>query len=168
MKTTFAPAVAHRLNLLRPLFLAGLVILLAGTGPGCRSLSGPASASFASVVIRGHTPDEIRDALAVVFREEGYLGFQTSPGQWVFEREGSQLNTIARGGLLAAQAGDSTYVRVRTELVDLGGGSYRLQGAAYMVSHKGDSFFEEEVRLANFRRRPYQKLLDDVEERLKK
>ena len=36
-----------------------------------------------------------------------------------------------------------------------------------MVSNAGDSFFEDEHRLANFRSRPYQDLLDEVAKRLK-
>jgi hypothetical protein len=36
-----------------------------------------------------------------------------------------------------------------------------------MVSGAGDSFFEEEHRLANLRSGPYQDLLDEVDKRLK-
>ena len=69
--------------------------------------------------------------------------------------------------LVALQAGARSVVRVRVELVDLEGGSHRLQGQAYMVSDVGDSFFEEEHRLANLRSGPYQDLLNKVARRLK-
>jgi hypothetical protein len=36
-----------------------------------------------------------------------------------------------------------------------------------MVNGAGDSFFEEEHRLANFRSGPYQNILDEVAKRLK-
>jgi hypothetical protein len=75
--------------------------------------------------------------------------------------------TIARDGLLAAQGGASTLVRVRARVVDLGGGKRRLQCQAYMVSGAGDSFFEEEHRLANLRSRPYQNILNEIAKRLK-
>jgi len=134
-------------------------------GAGCH-LGQPASASFASVTISGKSVGQISDATIAVFREDGYQASASSQGL-VFEKEGTRANTISRDGLAATQAGARTLVRVRVELVDLGSGAYRLQGHAFMVSGAGDSFFEEEHRLANIRRRPYQNLLDDVAKRLK-
>ena len=134
---------------------------------GCSSLGKPASASFASVTISGNSAGEIGDATVAVFREEGYGAFATGTDQLVFEKEGTRANTLSRDGLIALQAGARTIVRVRAELVDLGGGSHRLQCQAFMVSGAGDSFFEEEHRLANVRRRPYQNLLNKVARRLK-
>jgi len=134
-------------------------------GAGCH-LGQPASASFASVTISGKSAGQIRDATVAVFRENGFRA-SAAGQQLIFEREGSRANTISRDGLVAAQAGAATLVRVRVELVDLGSGSYRLQCHAFMVSNAGDSFFENEARLANFRSRPYQDLLDEVAKRLK-
>lgn len=134
-------------------------------GAGCH-LGQPASASFASVTLSGKSAGQIRDATVAVFRENGYRVY-ASGQQLVFEREGSLANTISRDGLVAAQAGAVTIVRVRAELVDLGDGSQRLQCQAYMVSNAGDRFIESEARLANFRSRPYQNLLDEVAKRLK-
>jgi len=134
-------------------------------GAGCH-LGQPASASFASVVIGGKSGAQIRDVALAVFRENGFRA-HASGQQLVFEREGSRANTVAYDGLVGAQAGAVTIIRVRADLVDLGTGSYRLQCQAYMVSNAGDSFFEDEHRLANFRSRPYQDLLDEVAKRLK-
>lgn len=134
-------------------------------GAGCH-LGQPASASFASVTISGKSAAEIRDATVAVFRQDGYRA-SAAGQQLIFEREGSRANTISRDGLVAAQAGAATLVRVRVELVDLGSGSYRLQCQAYMVSSAGDAFFEDEHRLANFRSEPYQDLLDEVAKQLK-
>ena len=50
------------------------------TATGCRSLSGPASASFASVTIQDHSPDEIVGATAKVFGADGYMGDRAGPG----------------------------------------------------------------------------------------
>ena len=153
-----------------PTTLSGILALsvVCGlTGAGCRSVGGPASASFASVTISGNSAGEIGDATVAVFREEGYSAFATGTDQLVFEKEGTRANTLFRDGLIALQAGARTIVRVRTELVDLGGGSHRLQCQAFMVSGAGDSFFEEEHRLANVRRQPYQNLLNKVARRLK-
>jgi len=85
----------------------------------------------------------------------------------VFDREGSRAETISRDGLVAAQGGARTVVRMKVELVNLDAGSHRLQGQAYMVSGAGDSFFEEEHRLTNVRSGPYQDILDEVAKRLK-
>jgi len=147
----------------------GLLALALACGlwsTGCKSLSGPASASFASVTIKDKTAAQIFDAAVAVFREDGYRAATAGAGL-VFEKEGTYANTVSRDGLVAAQAGARTIVRVRAELVDLGGGAQRLQCQAFMVSGAGDSFFEEEHRLANFRSGPYQKLLKKVAKRLK-
>jgi hypothetical protein len=134
---------------------------------GCNSLGGPASASFASVTIKGRSVQQIRDMSAAVFRENGYEAF-ISGQTLVFDKEGSRMNTLSRDGLIATQAGASTIVRVRAEVVELGADSHRLQAQAFMVSGAGDSFFEEEHRLTNMRSRPYQNILDDIAKRLKK
>jgi len=146
--------------------LSGLLLTFAVAG--CSSLSGPGSGSFASVTIHNHSPKEIHAAAGKVFREDGYAGFQTGPAQMVFEKEASRLATISRDGLNAAQDGARTIERVRTELVDLGGGSYRLQCQAYMVSGAGDSFFENEVAKTHIRSGPYRSLLSKVAKELDK
>ena len=133
---------------------------------GCRSLSEPASASFASVTISARSAEQIRDVAVAVFREKGYPASASSQGL-IFEKEATRGNTLARDGLVATQAGARTIVRVRADLVDLGGGAQRLQCQAYMVSGAGDSFFEEEHRLANIRSGPYQDLLNEIAKRLK-
>ena len=142
------------------------ILALALAGTGCRSMSGPASASFASVTITGRSMEQIRDTTTTVFRADGYEASASGPAL-VFEKEGTRANTMAHDGLIAAQGGASTIVRVRVELVDLGGDTPRLQCQAFMVKSAGDSFFEEEHRIANFRSRPYQNLLDEVAKKLK-
>jgi len=142
-------------------------VLLAMTVTGCHSLNQPGSASFASVVIPGRSTAEIQGATTVVFRANGYAGHDIGSGQMVFEKEGTRANNLAYNGIVGTHYGAQTIVRVKTELVELGGGSHRLQCQAYMVRNAGDSFFEEEQRLANVRRGPYQTLLDEVAKRLK-
>jgi hypothetical protein len=161
-----------RLNVLGPPKPLGVikllrVVLLAMTVTGCHSLNQPGSASFASVVIAGRSTTEIQDATAAVFRANGYAGHNNGSGQMVFEKEGTRANNLAYNGIVGTHYGAQTIVRVKTDLLDLGGGSQRLQCQAYMVRNAGDSFFEEEQRLANVRRGPYQTLLDEVAKRLK-
>jgi hypothetical protein len=141
-----------------------LTFLLGFTG--CGTIGGPASASFASVTIKDHTVDEIHWATGQVFETEGYVGGKSSPLDTVWEKEASRLTTISRDGLVAAQAGAISIERVRTQLVELGTKTYRLQCTAYMVSSAGDSFFENEVRLSNVRSAPYQIMLGKVQKTL--
>ena len=145
--------------------LMSLLLVLAALG--CRSLSGPGSASFASVTIQNHSPEEIAAATARVFGAEGYAGGLSNTGQLVFQKEASRATTLSREGLVATHEGSQTANRVRAEIVPLAGGSYRLQSQAYVVRGAGDAFFEDEVRLTNMRSGPYQSLLNKVAKQLK-
>ncbi|HXI50084.1 MAG TPA: hypothetical protein VNH84_01205 [Candidatus Saccharimonadales bacterium] len=142
-------------------------LLFALAVAGCSSFSGPGSASFASVIITNHTPTEIHDAAAKVFRADGYEAYETSPNKLLFEKEASRFTTMSREGLIATQNGARTMERVYSELISLGGGAYRLQCEVFMVSNAEESFMENEVRMTNIRSGPYQSLLDKVAKQLK-
>lgn len=142
-----------------------LLLVLGATS--CHSLSGPGSASFASVTIPGHSAEEIAAATVQVFGADGYRSGNAGPGQMVFEKEASRATTLSRDGLLATQAGARTINRVRVELVALGDGSQRLQCQAFMVSGGSDPFFQNEVPVTHARRGPYQSLLNKIARQLK-
>jgi hypothetical protein len=144
-----------------------LGILLAFGAAGCRSLTQPASASFASVTIKNHTAQEIASAAAQVFAADGYRGGVSGNGELVFEKEASRMTSFAREGLVDATYGQSTVNRVRAQIVPLADNTFRLQCKAYMVTGGNDTFFQDEVPLANVRRMPYQRLLDKVADSLK-
>ncbi len=133
---------------------------------GCQT-GQPASASFASVVIAGRTPEEISQTAAAVFQEDGYQVKSLDPDSMVFQKEGTRGQSLAYGGVVDTHYGATTAVRVRASVVDLGAGSYRLQCKAYMVRNANDPFFQDESALLNFRSGPYQSLLDKVAKRLK-
>ncbi len=104
----------------------------------------------------------------LVFGEAGYKANRSHNGSMVFEKEGSKGDQILYGGLGGAAYGGAVTVRVKAEIVDLmGQDAHRLQCQAYMVQDAGEGVFEDKQRLANFRRGPYQKLLDDVATKLK-
>jgi hypothetical protein len=149
-----------------PLAAVSLCVLLILFGAGCTSLSGPGSASFASVTIADRTQDQIVAAATQVFTADGYFGGQNGPGRMVFEREASRGTTLAREGFMNTQAGAQTINRVRAEIVPLGGNQFRLQCKAYMVTGGSDPFFQEESALSHMRRLPYQNLLDKVKKQL--
>jgi hypothetical protein len=150
----------------RCLAVALAIALLAFAGSGCRSLSGPASASFASVTIANHTAEEIASMTAMVFQEDGYTGGRTADGQIVFEKEASKATSLAREGMVSSYYGGTTINRMRMTIVPLSGGSFRLQGQAYMVTGGTDKFFQDEVPLSNLRSGPYKVLLQKVKSKL--
>jgi hypothetical protein len=132
---------------------------------GCR-VGKPEGSSFASVEIAGKTPDDICKTTAAVFQEDGYQVSALTPANMVFQKQGTHGQSLAYGGVVDTYYGGSTVVRVRAQLVDLGAKGYRLQCQAFMVRNANDSFFEDESRLTNVRRMPYQNLLDKVAKRL--
>ena len=132
---------------------------------GCTTSGLPASASFASVTILGVSETEINAATIAVFRENGYDEPMIGPDDMEFNKEGSRSNTLAYDGLRAMQDGQTTINRVNTELVKLTPDSYRLQCQAYIISGL-DSNRERENRLYNMKSEPYQKMLDDIAQRL--
>jgi len=110
------------------------------------------------------TDETVPDA---AIRGAGYHALRKPDGSMQFEKESSRNSQLAYSSLAGTHGGEQVNVRVRAEVVDLGAGSHRLQCKAWMVRDAGDSFFEEEVALTNFRRGPYQKLLEEVASRLK-
>jgi len=129
---------------------------------GCGATK-PASASFASIVIDGHTMDEIRNAAGEVFQADGYT-VMVRGNEMKFEKEGSRMAQLAYEGF--ADSGPVN-VRVLASIVQLSQTSYRLQCQAFIVKSPGDPVFEEVIKLQNVRSRPYQDLLDKVAKKLK-
>jgi len=142
-----------------------LSLLAAGTLClcGCQSLTVPASATFASVKISGHTPQEVMAETVKVFENEGYRTISSTEQETVFEREGTRWDQIAYGDHVGKD--QAVVSRVKAEIVDLGGGVYRLQCNAYMVSDVGTTF-EDEEKVGALRRGAYRALLDKVIQRL--
>lgn len=164
LNTVVAKMGAVQRRRLATLFIAASCAMILGTG--CR-LGKPASASFASVKIAGHSPQQIQEAAAKVFREDGYAVLAGGNGQMVFQKEGTRANNIGQNGLVGSYYGEQTAIRVVAELIDLGEDSFRLQCQAYMVRNPGDSFFEDTHPLTNVRRMPYQRLLNKVASEVK-
>lgn len=131
---------------------------------GCSSLTKPAGASFASVVIARHGPEEICHVAIDVFKSAGYESRISTQGDLVFEKGAPLNDRTTHDGW---SPGGATMERVRAEIVTLDDGTHRLQCKAYKVVDAGDRVFEKEQRLANFRSGPYQALLDKVAAKLR-
>jgi len=148
-------------NLVTGIFVAAVSIALIG----CKSLNKPSSASFASVQIAGHTAEQIRAVSVVVFQRGGYTAVSGQRGEMVFEKEGSRWDQIAYGSWVNEAP---VWIRVRVSMVPLSADTFRLQCQAYKVRNKGDPFIEDQVRIQNRHRKPYQALLDQVLGQLKR
>jgi hypothetical protein len=139
---------------------AGLFVAAAGMALlGCKSPSKPASASFASVRIQGHTAEQIRAASVVVFQQDGYTVVEGRRPELVFEKEGSRWDQIAYGSWVNEAP---VWLRAKVSLVALSTDTFRLQCQAYKVRNKGDPLTEEQVRIGISHSKPYQALLDEV------
>lgn len=136
---------------------------------GCSSLNKPASASFASVLISSSSSEDIQATTVKVFKEADYHTVYRSPGTdtLVFEKEGTQGQSLAYNGVVGTQAGEQILNRVRVSLTDRGDGSFWLTCQAFVVRDAGGQLGGDEIKLSNLRSRPYQKLLDEVARRLK-
>jgi hypothetical protein len=143
-------------------------IAVALMGAGCKSVSGPGSASFASVIIKNQPGELVAKTTAQVFIAHGYRGGMTAAGEMTFEKEASRSTTFAREGLVETYYGAQTINRVRVELIELSEGVIRVQCKAYMVTGGSDAFFQDEVPVSNIRSGPYQSILNDVKSKLKK
>ena len=146
------------------MLLVSLLLALTGAAVlSCKSVDQPASASFASVLIRGHTREQIRAATVVVFQQDGYTARDVHRAEMVFEKPGSQWDRIAHGSWVDEAP---ISVRVRVSVVPVSDGVFELRCQAFRVQSKGEAAFEEEVRLKANRSKPYQDLLDKVARRL--
>jgi hypothetical protein len=143
------------------LFLALLALLFAGL-PGCRSATQPGSTSHAVVQINGHALEEIQATAAGVFGENGYSETSRNSQSMTFQRPGSRREAAKYGGW----SGEGVTMRVKVAFTPLAGGHYMVQADAFAERNSSDPFFREENRALMLNRRPYQKLLDEVEKRL--
>ncbi len=100
-----------RLAALTGLFLA--TVLFFG---GCASADKPASASFTSVIISNHTPQQIRDATDTVFQQNGYQAMGKQDDALVYERQATGREQRDYAGFVGAHEGEKVDIRVRVKI----------------------------------------------------
>src|SRR5262249_26426578 len=93
----------------------------------------------------------------------GFTVARTGLSNVVFEKEGSKLDNLAYRDWIS---GPQIWIRVKASIVPVSEAFFRLECQAYAVQDKGQSIFEEEIKMSNFSGRRYQKLLDEVVRRL--
>lgn len=126
----------------------------------------PASASFASAIIANQTPEKIRQATTAVFLDNGYQSIPQSDSALVFEREATRREQIDYAGFAGTQQGDVVVIRVRVQIRAKDSSSYWLECKAYAVRNPGQPVFEQTTPLFNFQSKSYQKLMDQVAEKV--
>ena len=136
--------------------LTGLLLLATA---GCTSTGeGTPSNSFAAVVISGKTRQEIIEIATKVFVGKGYAMTRPVNCDVAFERRGSQWDSLTHGGLMDT----SVWYRVRLSIRLMSATDRLLEAEVFRVNDHGDAALEEERRLRNAQRKPYQELLDEV------
>jgi hypothetical protein len=151
-------------------FLWAAILLVIGgvglalTGAGC-STNKPNPSKFAFVDIYGHSPIQIRDAAAEIFRDNDYRVIPSKTNfSLVCEKQGSKMDEVAYGNWMGEEP---IWVRVKVTIVPRAEGAFRIQCLAYKVRDKGSFAFEEELKVARMGRRSYQKMLEQVATSLK-
>jgi hypothetical protein len=145
------------------IYVSGLLVLGAVSLAGCQTAKQPGSMNHASVRVKGHSLEDIRQTTTAVFRDAGYSLVATSPVEMVFDRPGSRRDATKWGGWSAA----GVTMRVKVGLSKMTDGSELLEAEVYAVQNSDDEFFRTENRNILLNRRPYQKLLDEVARRMK-
>ena len=129
---------------------------------GCQS-SKPGSSSHAAVEIKGHSASEIQDTTVAVFAENGYTLRTNTPVLMLFDRPATTGEKVKYGDWY----NEGMKIQVKARLQNQAAETYLLRADVYWVQNPNDTNFREERRMMMFSSKAYQKLLDDVEYRLK-
>ncbi len=133
---------------------------------GCSSMDKPASASFASVVIVNQTPAKIRQAVIAVFQDNGYNILPQADGSLAFQREATRSEQLSYAGIAGTQEGERVAMRVLVTIQPKNPSDYWVGAKAYAVCNPGQGVFENTTALFDFQSKPYQKLMDQVAQRV--
>ncbi len=146
-------------TMLQILLASLLGALTGGVVTGCKSVDQPGSGSFASVRIQGHTLEQVRAAIASVFRQDGYTATDVRHPEMVFEKPDSKWERVVQGSWVDERP---FMIRVRVSVVPVSDGGFEIRCQAFSVRRKINASVEEEVRLKKSRSEPYQALLNKV------
>ena len=143
--------------------LAALPLAFLLLATGCQTTSGSGNDSLASVTVSNRTMAEINTATLGVFRRNSFVGGQTTPGQYRFDRAGSALSRLAYNDLF----GEGVAVRVYVTVTPLDGVVTRISCRAEIVQDPGDPLIEDSYKVRKFQKKPYQDLLNEIQARLR-
>ncbi len=147
------------------LCLVSWILLTCLAGFGCHSTAGRPAADMVTVVIQGKSEEQIRQTALEVFTKAHYQPSTGALREQVFERKAGALSNVLYGGLPGEDP--SVWERVRLTFLPKEDGSYVVGLNAFLVSDKGENFFENETRRSSLRRHSYRKLLQAIQDKLK-
>src|SRR5689334_21142992 len=105
---------------------------------GCHSPNVKQSSRLASVTIKNSTVSQVEDVTRDVFSAHEYLELRTNPGEFVFEKQGTGMNTFVYGDWSEKKV----WVRVKVFVSELVySKEVLLECDAYMVTEHGDKRF---------------------------
>jgi len=129
---------------------------------GCQS-SKPGGSSHAAVEIKGHSASEIQNTTVAVFAENGFTLRTNTPLLMLFDRAATTGEKVKYGDWF----NDGMKMEIKVRFQSLPEETYLLRADVYAVQDANNTSFREEKRLMMFSSKEYQKLLDEVAQRLK-
>jgi hypothetical protein len=154
------------LNFLRegPAALTGL-LAMAGwllLGTGCQTTSPTGDKVLAYETVEGRTLSEIRLATLEVFQKNGFAVKSAFGRDLIFEQKASTMSSLAFG----AWMDPNVWLRVKIRIEEVGSGVDAIECNVYRVQNRGDNILEEEDRAYEKKKKPFQKLLTQIKEKL--
>ena len=136
--------------------LALLALTLAVAG--CKSADTAGVGSLASVVITGHTAEEVRQTTVEVFGWNDY----TQVSDLTFEKKGTRQDLVTYGSWGA----DSVWIKMRVHLTTKSELRQILGCDVYILEKHGDGFMGSERKLLFAKGDECKKILDQIKQRL--
>ncbi len=138
-------------------------VMILWLGPGCAS-SAPGSSSQAYLQIKNQSTADIVTATIAVYTAAGYKLSADQPGLLVFERVASRSDALKWGDWI----NDGMVMQIKVQFTALTPEDTLLQADVYAVQDPSDPFYRTENKARMLDRRPYQKMLNEVRDRLEK
>jgi hypothetical protein len=133
----------------------GVWLLAAVLFAGCKSTN-PDTLALSSIVLRGNTPGQINHAVEQVFSRHGFKKMNSTVTTMVLEKKAPLSTDLAYGGWMS-----TITIRVKTKIVPMSEGVYRLECNAARVEDAGQNL-EEERKMGRSKHKEFDKLLQEV------
>jgi hypothetical protein len=134
--------------------LLALICILAG----CKTTDTAHDGSLASVVINGHTAEEVRQTTTEVFGWNGY----SQVADLTFEKKGTKWDLVTYGGWGA----ETVWFKMRVHLTSKAGNSQVLGCDVFVVEKNSEDFMNSERKLEFAKADECKKILDQIKRRL--
>jgi len=118
--------------------------------------------SHGGVTIKGHSVTDVVLTTRDVFADNGFALAKAEPDRMIFERPGTRSDQIKYGSF----GSPDVIIRAKVDLQEMGRETYFLRCDVFAVRDAGDTVLEDETRLILFSNKHYQKILDEVKQRV--